>query len=273
MYWMHREKMKQKIEAAGGVVRTQYHDPDFYSRKIGSYITCKDGTNVYLDELVTLTPLSSDLPAPEGLPSGVTRSYEIQMSFGGQITRKKAEEALQDINYSFLNHAKPFELLLNDNGYFSEDVGISESIVTRHEDHKPLIERQSYSVNGTLWHPHFGPGAEYIPNPYTDPLGYRRWALAGDMPILEVTFQAPAKLTGRNGEDYDGMATLIDKFGYVTDRSSKNPPTEVMKKLYRFLTLLDFYYVQFIPEQDRRNVDIGISQFTKHAAKSLPSAD
>lgn len=282
IYQQHRANLVRCIEAAGGPVCTAYVKWGERGVPYENVLACQDGTIVELTDLVAMEPITTELAVPSGLPESTTRTHEIQVSYGGNyIGGRKAEEVF-GLESKWLHDAKPFETLLQDPAYFPEDIGITERIVIDlHEPfdpgkkyEEPHVDTHSFTLDGKIWRPASILDTIDIPNPHTDPLAYRRWALAGDAK-LEVTFQALATNIGRdvfNDEriEYSAMKTIIDRGRIVTDKSTLTP-REAVEKFRHYLGLLDFCYVHYIPEEDRRGIDEELAELLGRETLALPS--
>lgn len=290
IYQRHLRGIAYRVETAGGIAEVRYKTNPMFEKVNNPYrneMILNDGTAIGLGEVVAIPKFREKLPVPPGLPETATRTHEIQLSFGGKYVSHNAEDVFDIEQYWFHDSRnRPFEVLMNDPTYFPEDMGITERVVIDlHEPFYPEnfseelhVVKQSFSLDGKIWRPHLVfDDSEDIPNPYTDPLGYRRWALAGDAK-LELGFQAPTTIRERSNFThetivYKAMKTVIEHLGRIRVEGSESTPRDVLGQFQHYMELMDFCYTEYIPIEERQVVNQEIEQQQRSRYAALPVAE
>lgn len=240
------------IEEHGGVKRI--HGSRFFDDFGKNFIQCKDGFEIKLSKFLhlpkavlnTKTISTNDLPFEEP----PMQQHSIRVSFGGGSIGKSEKNA-DEVDRSFYAN-KILNLILEDPNYIPEDFGLTEELEINTSDNKNIFSKH-YSMHGQIWYPHLDSDPEPIPDYWTDPQSYRRWAMSTNRGITDLNFTAPTEMQADNGQTYIKMATVINEYG-----SMPHGRVHAISSFVRYSELLKHYCMVTFPEVFEEDTDTKI---------------
>lgn len=248
LWQAHQATTRARVEEAGGIAKVSSVWADHYN-----YATLHDGSTLYAATLLQAPTLT--LGTFPGKTPDTERSYhqryQLKLAFGGRMLGGKAERSRHEINeHSF--GSVDFTQLIFDQGFFPEQFALTERVTTSFDDPRPEYDRDqhydaSFSLDGLVWGPNFL-GLAPAPNPHTDPLGYRAWAMQTH-PMLNLNFQAPLPDNKNSGRFTP--VTVINQYG-----SLKPDAETAYHSLMRFRQLLGYYAYTAFPGIFPEDMDI-----------------
>ena len=266
-----RRATAERIEAAGGVDSVhsaRYSVLDGYSTG-SNYVKLRNGSSIFLSELVTLEPITVPIPSPNGALAGTERQHSFQFKLGGPLlTRSKAENPdpvdVRDVKNKW------FEQFMEDPSFVPEDSAIIESVTTHLPNRAaPHVVEQAYSLSASVRRAqtNWEDDLQY----WSDPSSYRRRALFAGDAKLRVSFTAPIE-TNRKGP-WDTaprlrteMKTIITNGRIETTDSTANVQ-DVVTVFNRYLGILDFVYQHSVPEDIQKTVADDIAELLSQSSQ------
>jgi hypothetical protein len=237
----HRRHLLTKIKKNGGVKNIKSTS---FSGGL-NFVELENGQSIFAADFLKTPKLLLDSRVTATQPAGTTfiQSHELRVAFGGSLVGGSMQRSDYDINKQTLG-AVNLDQIINDEGFFPEEIGITESIRTamgtdEKEHYTNHVNLAHYSIATAIWGSSSGAHNSPMPDPYTDYAAYRQWALRGN-PQMDIQFQAPVFQ-----KDYEQptKATVIDKYGAF------HPNGEVATtSLERFRSLLAYYATKQYPD-------------------------
>ena|GEM_PF-5113316 len=257
----HRNVVRQRIEAGGGIKRvssTLMEHINYTELQDGSLVYAADFLQAPTIKLGKITGVTPDTDRT------YTQAHHLELAFGGPLLGGKAERSRNAINEQPF-YSVDIHKLLEDEGFFPEEFAITESITTRFnqpapDDDRPRdhVDKGSYSLNGKIWgvNPfNMNPS----PDPFTQPLQYREWALRTHTKI-DLSFQAP--VTNPTNPRQIDTITVIDKYG-----SMKPDARTAITALGRFRALMGYYSYATYPHLFPQGDDVFSAIETTHSSQ------
>lgn len=229
----HKQLVLERVEAAGGVEK--YHYAGMSDGEVNS-ASLANGQRIYAREL---------FHAPElvlGEQSGTTtyfarnytQRYSLRMAFGTE-THKAADWLDRSTAiYTTLQRA------IEDDAYIPEEIGVTE-IITTSLDGQPDSEditSAHFAIHGNIWGANFLRTAS-TPDPYTDPIGYQRWALQNN-PQINLSLKAPSA----ESKDEGRTVTIIGDHGEM----KAGGELVAVERLHRMRHLMLYYAARQFPD-------------------------
>ncbi len=242
LWQAHRRQMLAEIQRNGGVKNLRR--PSFSGGL--NIVELQNGHSILADKFLKTPKLlvSSEVLSAQPASTTFTQTHELRVAFGGSLLGGSMQRSDYDINGQMFASVG-LDQIINDDSFFPEEIGITESITTAMEPNeseshsRDHVNRAHYSIATLIWGSSADAHSSPMPDPYTDYSAYRKWALRGN-PQMDITFQAPVFQ-----KDYEQptKATVIDKYGKF------QPNAEVaITSLTRFRSLLAYYATKQCPD-------------------------
>lgn len=242
LWQAHRRQIIAQIMMSGGVKNVRRAS---FSGGL-NMVELENGHSILADKFLKTPKLlvSRELSSMQQVGTGFTQTHELRVAFGGALLGGSIQRSDYDINDKVIS-LLDLDQLIHDDGFFPEEIGITESITTAMESSEDEtwsakhINRAHYSIATKIWGSSAGADSSTMPDPYTDYAAYRMWALRGN-PQMDITFQAPV-FQGDN--EQPTKVTVIDQYGGF------KPSGEVaIASLTRFRSLLAYYATKQYPD-------------------------
>jgi hypothetical protein len=228
----HQKGILQQIEQEDGVSEITYA---FLGKTNG--IICKSGKIIGASDVLITPVLNQPLPMPETL-RGTRQAYEIDVLYGGSAIGSKIED-IDDVYINLYPRIAPDALRrCLDLNFFPTEIGIVESVTTRHDREKKTLSKY-YSLNAKIWEPSLdGMG-----------LGFQ---------IANMVFTASKEQRGQDGKTYREMFSYIKDHGFIEDGIED----EAQEQLMHFCDLLEYCYKKIVGNESSLEVTTEAPQLT-----------
>lgn len=224
IFQVHRKKIAERIEEEGGVdgIINEFADNAYAIRAV----RCKSGAVITADEIFSIDVLSQELPPIENVEKA-RQEYRVRVSFGSSDLGLGIENV--GTTYGNVRFNRNILQRFMDPNFFPDEVGVSESVITRYGNWPPVTSPRHYSLQAQMWRPSI------------DGL---------DLGFVKADMIFTATQETRNAEDQP----VRNMFSYI-NRYAIKKPREAYSKLMRFGELLKYSY-ETVVGANRSNTEI-----------------
>ncbi len=243
LFTAHRNLVRERIVEAGGIKATSSVAYGGY----GNFLELINGEHIWLADVLQSEPLKVEIGELDTVVvdgQEAHRTYTLNMSFGGpQISEQSSSANACDLNSGKIySEDGPFKVLLEDEIFFPENIGITETVTTEFGEEK-FVDAFHFAIRGRIWRPTLRTEQVDAPNPHTNPAEYRLWAIQSGFAKMDLSFFGPGKFTDSSGVERIHYAELIDSLGGV-----KGNKLESYRTLGRLTNLLAYYGSRVFPD-------------------------